>query len=120
MAAAEKFNYIAKRKLATRLLRKFGQNVELMHTEQQDNGDGSVSDAVTRLPCCVVFVDYSEQELSNTNITTGDKKAYMEHVAVRPVIGDLLAQDGTQWRIKEAKPLSPAGLDVLYELQIGV
>lgn len=120
MAAAEKFNYIAKRKLATQLLRKFGQNVVLRHTKQTDLGDGSVSDVITELNCCAVFVDFTLQELSNTNIQTGDKKAYTEHLAIRPAIGDLLVQDSTEWRIKAVKPLSPAGIDVLYELQIGV
>lgn len=117
--AAAKFDYEDARKTASELIFEFGQSVTVSKITQQSDGDGGVVDVMTDTVCNAVFLAYSIIESAQAHIEVGDQKAYIESVPVAPSVGDLVLRGSEIWRIKSVRPLSPAGVNVMYQLQVG-
>jgi hypothetical protein len=80
-------------------------------------GAGTVA-TTTVAVTCVVF-DYERKFVDGTTILNGDKQCFMSVVAgAEPKAGDRLTWQGVSHAVVHVKKLAPAGISVLYELQV--
>lgn len=111
--------YDGVQEVATELLTEFGSigQLKVVATGAYNpaTGSASTSTAATDVTACVF--DYASHMIDGTRIVTGDKQAYLT-AAVTPKPGDVLAWQGVDYRVVTSKPLAPAGVLVLNELQI--
>lgn len=111
--------YDGVQEVATELLTEFGSigQLKVVATGGYNpaTGSASTSTAATDVTACVF--DYASHMIDGTRIVTGDKQAYLT-AAVTPKPGDVLAWQGVDYRVVTSKPLAPAGVLVLNELQI--
>lgn len=71
----------------------------------------------TDVPTTAAVFDYAQKYIDGTMIKQGDKQAFCASAA-RPENGDKFAWQGADYTIISVKPVSPAGVDVLFEVQI--
>jgi len=113
------FDYAEIAATAAEILSEFGSAAQLkvVNTGAYNpaTGSASTSTAATDVTACVF--DYAAHMIDGTRIVTGDKQAYLT-AAVTPKPGDVLAWQGVDYRVVTSKPLAPAGVLVLNELQI--
>lgn len=65
-----------------------------------------------------VVVDYSQREREGTSIVTGDRKALVSATGVTPTPQDRFRWEGADMQIVDVRRLAPAGVAVLFELQV--
>lgn len=113
------FDYAATAATATRLLQRFGASATLKRvtTGVYDPVTGTTTDTTTELATTAAVFAYDQKYIDGTLILQGDQRAYMTP-AVMPKQGDLLAWQGRDWSIVAVKPISPAGVPVVYEAQL--
>jgi hypothetical protein len=68
---------------------------------------------------CVV-IDYPQRFVDGTLIRVGDKQVYVGTAAggMTPKVGDSLLSGGVEYQVVNFKPLAPALVAVLWELQV--
>lgn len=122
-----KFNYARAQTTASRLIDKFGQSGTL----RRMTNTGTSFDPTqtpTDYPCTLVDLEYADTltdgmlskvgDRDGTQIQRGDHKIYMSVTdGIEPTTSDSLQVDGAWLRIIQVKPLSPAGIDVYFEVQ---
>lgn len=114
------FNYAATAATATRLLQRFGASATLKRVTpgEYDPATGTTPNATTtELATTAAVFAYDQKYIDGSLILQGDQRAYMTP-AVMPKQGDLLAWQGRDWSIVAVKPISPAGVPVVYEAQL--
>lgn len=113
------FNYAATAATATRLLQRFGAAATLKRTTtgEYDPELGEAPVTVTELATTAAVFAYDQKYIDGTLILQGDQRAYIVP-ANEPKQGDLLAWQGRDWSIVAVKPISPAGVPVVYEAQL--
>lgn len=114
------FNYAATAATATRLLQRFGASATLKRQTagEYDPVTGTTPDATTtELATTAAVFAYDQKYIDGTLILQGDQRAYIVP-ANEPKQGDLLAWQGRDWSIVAVKPISPAGVPVVYEAQL--
>jgi len=106
--------------LAEELLDEFGQPVTLVMAgqeagfDQYGNAVGATPDiTVSGLGCSL---DYKIGEIDGTVIQNGDAK--MLYKGETPEIDMTVTLEGVKWRIVALNPLNPAGILVMYSLQL--
>jgi len=106
--------------LAEELLDEFGQPVTLVKAGQQagfdqyGNAVGATPDvSVTGLGCTV---GYNFGEIDGTVIQNGD--ARLLYKGETPEIDMTVTLDGVKWRIVSLNPINPAGILVMYSMQL--
>ena len=62
--------------------------------------------------------DYNSSEIDGEIIQRGDIRLVLEAVDTAPLIGDTCDIDSLAYRVMNVKPTSPAGVPVIYELQL--
>lgn len=63
--------------------------------------------------------DYAAREIDGTLIQAGDQRVYLSTTgAVLPLPGDTLTIGSTVFRVMRAGAVSPAGTDLLYDVQV--
>lgn len=106
---------------ADRLLRDKGQAMTL-NTNASGAYDPETGAAVTpaNVACTGVILDYTAQEIDGTQIETRDRKIILSAVGLPapPDAGDTITVQGAIHAIIDVKPLEPAGLAVIYTLQV--
>lgn len=118
------FNYPKTAATATRLLQRFGAPAQI---EQQGNGDydpgtggagseDAASDDTTVNTTAAVFA-YEQKYIDGTLVLQGDQQAFCAP-SVAPVQGDGFVWQGKRHTVVSVKPVAPAGVPVLYEVQI--
>lgn len=115
------FNYTATAATADRLLKRFGASAQVTRSTPgaYDPATGSVSVTTTTQSVTAAVFDYDHSYIDGTRIQQGDRRAFVSAVGVwAPKQGDVLAWAGAELAVVAAKPLAPAGLAVLYELQV--
>lgn len=75
-----------------------------------------------------VILDYSDKQIgtqSNSLIEAGDRQVLLavfdefgNALPLPPAESKIVAPDGIEYTIKRAKPLAPAGVPVMYELNV--
>ena len=113
------FNYAATAATATRLLERFGAACTLKRETEgtYDPATGTAPITVASLATTAAVFAYEQKYIDGTLILQGDQRAYMAP-AVTPRQGDKLTWQGKDYEVVAVKPVSPAGVPVLFEAQI--
>lgn len=109
---------------AHELLAEFGMSMTLTRPSSSeptyDSATG-VATPVAPLTYTVTGVkfEYSARERDGSLIQTGDQRVYLSTTgAVLPLPGDTLTIGSTVFRVMRAGAVSPAGTDLLYDVQV--
>lgn len=106
---------------ATTLLRRYGQQIDFTraNTGAYNTATGTRDDAPdVEFQGFGAAFDYSQSQYDGNNIIIGDMRLLLEKVTPAPEIGDRFTMKGKVYSILRVTPLSPAGIDVLYECQV--
>lgn len=114
-------DYAAKAVSASKMIRAKGQAMQIEYGSVSGYGGGTpdVAGSATKRPWGVV-IEYSNRDLNGTQILAGDKRVILEAMSGMPApqTKDNLIIGGVSHAIVNVKPLSPAGVVVIYELQV--
>lgn len=113
------FNYNATAATAVRLLTRFGAACTLKRTTAgtYNPATGTSTPTVTSLTTTAAVFDYPQRYVDGTLIREGDKQCFCSPSVV-PKQGDVLEWQGADYQVVMVKPVSPAGIPVLFEAQI--
>ncbi len=114
------FDYDKSAKTAAWLINKFGLVLTFTRTTQgatHTPGQGS-TDTTSIYQAIAAWLGYSVGEVDGENIQQGDAKLYCDPLQTAPEINDTVVYKGNTWRVIDVMPLSPAGTDVLYTVQV--
>jgi len=108
--------------VAAKILSTQGQEITVYR--ETDNAFDAVlgkSQSVTSTYTLNCVVDtYDIEELDGTNVKANDIKLLTEATDNVPAIGDLVFVGSTNKRIMNVSPVSPAGINIIYEVQVRV
>jgi len=113
------FNYLNTAATATRLLQRFGAVATLKRTTtgEYDPATGETPLTVESLATTAAVFAYEQKYIDGTLILQGDQQVYLMP-AVEPKQGDTFEWQGRNYQVVSVKPVSPAGVPVLFEAQI--
>ena len=114
--------YQGKADLATRLITKRGQPISMTKKGKPAGG----RDPITGLPTPAepdvtisghgIKLSYTKAEVDGESVIFGDCK--LKFVGETPIIGMITTIDGEDWRVMKPNPLTPAGITLLYDVQL--
>ena len=113
------FNYPATAATATRLLERFGAAATIKRSTPgaYNPATGTMTPTVTTHATTAAVFAFDQKYIDGTLVQAGDQRAYLAP-AVVPQQGDALTWDGRDWQVVAVKPVSPAGVPVLFEAQL--
>jgi hypothetical protein len=113
--------------VANKLITKKGQPITVRTVippaedpDQPWNGtDPTNQDQVT----AGVFLNYDQKLVDGTTIRMGDQQVYArantdDGVPVVPKVGGFVLRGTEQWKIINVQPLNPAGVTLMYQIQV--
>lgn len=103
-----------------RLLQKFGQSIVLARTtgEEIDPITGAVTAGTdASVTTTGVLLKYPDSMIDGTRILSSDRRMIISNEQV-PQPSDKPTLNNQEWSIIGIETLSPAGTDVIYELQV--
>lgn len=111
------FNYARSRSTAERLIAKFGMPGFI----RRQTNTGPAYDPVvinTDYPCTLVVLEYEDSKIDGTLIRRTDKLIYLstQGLSITPGEADSIIA-GEIFAIVNIKPLSPAGINIFWEIQ---
>lgn len=117
------FNYARVRATVQRLLAKYGAKTTLTTPGAQgeyDPGTGTTTPGAPTVDKVTAAVfPYADKFIDGTLILSGDEQAFLSAVGIsEPKPGSVLAWRGKNYTTVRATVLGPAGVNVLYELQV--
>ena len=83
-----------------------------------DPGPGDVQSTPSTYTGNGVALDYNKGEIDGTVVVKGDIKLILEATTTAPINGDRVTIDSIIYRVMTVKPTSPAGIVVIYEIQL--
>ncbi len=114
-------DYKALRQDVTRILKDFGQPLRLVRSKNPVANPvaGTVSDSGDVTYSIVgVITNYDARVIDGDLIRSEDKEAYVQ-AFVEPQAGDTLVEaTGREWAVVNFNSIEPAGISVLYTLQL--
>jgi hypothetical protein len=113
------FNYPNTAATATRLLQRFGAACAIKRRgpEVYDPATGATAPSYTSLPTTATVFAMPQKYIDGTLILQGDQQAFCAP-AVEPKQGDAFDWQGKTYAVISVKPVSPAGVPVLFEAQL--
>ncbi|WP_426269145.1 hypothetical protein ACN9MB_13040 [Dyella kyungheensis] len=113
------FDYPNTAATATRLLKRFGAACTIMRESgtAYDSTSGTVVPNYDSLPSTAVVIAMPQRYIDNTLILQGDQQAFCAP-DVEPKQGDQFVWQGKTFSVISVKPVSPAGVPVLFEAQL--
>jgi len=118
------FDYAGLADTAAELLDEFGMSMTLARASSSsptyDTATG-VATPVSPVSYTVTGAkfDYAAREIDGTLIQAGDQRVYLSTTgAVLPLPGDTLTIGSAVFRVMRAGSISPAGTDLLYDVQV--
>lgn len=113
------FNYPATAATATRLLQRFGAaaTIKRHSGSAYDQATGTSTPTYTDHATTAAVFAYAQKYIDGTLIQQGDQLAYCAPGVV-PEQGDRFGWQGATLTVIAVKPVSPAGVPVLYEVQV--
>lgn len=115
------FDYAKAKATADRLIQRFGQSGHLRRIAATGPAYDRSPGAATDHACRFAVVDYMATEIDGTRVLATDKKVYLAKgsLTIEPKASDVLVEaDSSVYKIVSVAPLSPAGVVVVYELQV--
>lgn len=116
------YDYAKAAATAARLLARYGQPITVTEalpgTYDPDTGTTTPGGAQIWAPNAVKL-DYESKEIDGTNILVSDQRVLMQALTgLNPKPDAKLTIGGEVWRVVVAKPLAPAGVVVLLDVQV--
>jgi len=114
------FNYPVTAATATRLLKRFGATAALVRAEGPpvyDPETGQTAPADVSTPTTAAVFAYDQKFIDGTLVLQGDQQAFCAP-GVEPKQGDRFQWQGKVYTVVAVKPLSPAGVPILFTAQI--
>ena len=114
-------DYAAKAQAADRMIRSVGAAGVLVSTgaATYDPATGTTAAAETRQDVQMVAFAYPQRFIDGSAIRQGDLQAFVSAVGINtPKPGDRIEWGGVSYAVVSVKPLSPALVSVLFEVQI--
>jgi len=113
------FDYPRTAATALRLLQRFGAVATLKRSSvaAYDPSTGTAAETPTSLSTTACVFDYPQKYVDGTLILVGDKQAYLSAEQL-PKQGDVLAWQSVDYTVITVKAIAPAGVAVLYEVQL--
>lgn len=114
------FDYVELGNISADLLKEFGQILAIKriaekHYDPASGNNEIVTENYSGYGCAF---NYSTNEIDGTRIQTGDMVILLEKTPVMPMIGDIVKLDSVEMRVINVERICPAGIDVLYKLQV--
>lgn len=106
-----RFNYTPLSKTAKRLIDRFGYDAAISR---------KVAGVTTTFPVRIVMTEYKPAEKDGQLILQTDRKAILSAIGltITPDPEDKLVENGNILRIVTVTPTAPAGVAIVYELQV--
>lgn len=108
--------------VADKLIKKFGAPVTLTKAGNtggyDENGNVIPSTPNVTVTGDGVKLDYEQDEIDGTNIVAGDCYLLLGSASGVPLVGMTVPIGGVTWRVMKCSPLDPAGIVVMYTLQL--
>lgn len=104
-----------------RLISKAGTTAEFTRTtgQQYNPSTGDLTaGSVATWSAHVVIEEYAAKEIDGTLIQRGDCKLLLPGVAPKPLVGDTITLGGTVWHLVNVATEQPAGIPILYTIQV--
>lgn len=119
----------AQRASAASMLERKGQVVTITHRESgaYDPATGSATVTETTQAASGVILPFPQgiRKMVGSDVLATDRQCYLSALKTdgatlsEPAVNDILTDTtGDDWTITEVSPLTPAGLDIIYELTI--
>jgi hypothetical protein len=116
------FDYAKTAATAVRLLQRFGRSAMLNRTTLGAYNPATGAPAagtMTPHACTAALFEYAQRDIDGTHIRVGDQRAYIApDIALTPQTGDTLTIGSDAWSVIASRPLSPAGVVVLHDVQV--
>lgn len=115
------FDYPRMAAVSVRLLERFGaaQTLTRFTNGSRDVEAGSTPTTETTYTVTGAKFDYTQRDIDGSVIRAGDQRFLMApDAAVTPQSGDRLTIAGEAWNVIVSRPLQPASVIVLHEVQI--
>lgn len=106
---------------AVRLLTKYGKPIRLTRKGSPVYNPATSTTTSTPESHTVIGAkfDYSQDDIDGTTIRSGDQRAYIApNAPVTPKTGDTLTFADGAWNVVASRPLAPADLVVLHDVQL--
>jgi hypothetical protein len=113
------FDYAASQKTANKLIDRFGQAVSVRRFAATGDAWNPTRTYVDHATTGAV-VEYANAEIDGTRVLETDRKCFSKvgSLTITPAVGDRLVVGSDDLAIVSVKPLNPAGVAVMYELQV--
>jgi hypothetical protein len=116
------FDYAALKADVDAILAEFGQDCKLRRAGAPvvvDPVEGTVAGAApVEHDAIGVVVDYEDKVVDGETILRGDRLVYIE-ATTRPQAGDIFVEaNGTEWSVVDYDAVDPAGVPVVFALQV--
>lgn len=119
------FDYSRAAQSSLRLLERFGQTVFLRRVKADDYNPtaGTATQKVADYEGVGAFFDYAQRDIDGTLIREGDQRVLMAPTVPRPLTGDAVVAPAVNdlervFNVVQVRVVEPAGVPVLYELQV--
>lgn len=109
------------------MFRKYGMSVTLRRTTQgayNPSTGGMGAGTAVDYTCLVVVTEYNDFVVDGTLVKRGDKRLLVaaKGLDITPSVGDVFLLNDGQWKVPDStgavKTLAPAGVAIMYEVQI--
>ena len=107
-------------KTAAKLINKFGKEFLVVRNigRSVDNITGAVTPGTTTtFKPKGIIVEYTTAEKQDSRIEQGDRKLILDNT-VKPLMTDRPTVDGKKWTIKDIERSEPAGIPLVYFVQV--
>lgn len=107
----------------TELLSEFGDVAAIVRHATDSaydpaTGETSTGTVSTDTACVAAVFDYPDKLIDGSLIQVGDRQALVNVTGLDPLVTDKFSWQGDLYSIVNVKQLAPAGVDVMYELQV--
>lgn len=112
------YDYARTRATAERLIARFGQTAALRRVTNT-GPEWDPTQTTTDYPCKLAVLDYAKRDVDGTLIRQTDRMVYLSTagLTISPDVNDTLVIEGSALTVVNVKPLSPAGVVLMYEVQ---
>ncbi len=109
--------------VAAEIIEEYGAPTTLKRTVTgaYDPSTGTNSNSIVSQDIIAAVFDFDQKMINGTEIRTGDKRVYASAVGVNPPLqADIFPWLGVDYAVVAVRPLAPAGINVLYEMQVRI